>query len=158
MTQLNLSSLSPVNLAINGGAAAVLATEQLSLDPGIGRELFRHSGNKFGSTILKLGATPIISFSTPFLPAWNLFGWAGAKVTTCDFQFGSFADFQKQSGSVHDKYSLATAPGSAIAEGRIVSTRVNQKGILMAEVAVLPLSYDRMTHPLKRTTNTASPN
>ncbi len=139
-TALVLSTLSPV--VCN---STTLPANEFEFSPAISREVFRHSGNKFGSIVVKPGAAPIITFQAPFKCIYDLMGFSLLKLTTFKFTFAKFTDAAKDATSVHAQYGLNT---SAIAFARMVGISVNQKGLVMANVAVLPLSADGMTHPL----------
>ncbi len=138
-----LSTLSPAVLN-----STTLAVNDFEFSPAISRDVFRHSGNKFGSIIVKPGAAPIIGFKTPFKAAYDLMGFSLLKLTTFKFMFAKFVDALKQTDASHAQYALAS---SATAFARIVGLSTGQRGILMADVAVVPLSADGTTHPLTRT-------
>ena len=145
MTTALISTLSPILCG-----SAVLAADKLQVDPAIARELFRHSGNRYGSAIVKYGALPSISFETPFLAAYNAFGFATTKLTAFRYTFAKFLDFAKDPAATHDRWSLAAG---CTAAARIQRAVVNQRGLLMAEVQIVPLSStDGMTHPLAEST------
>ncbi len=125
--------------------STVLAVNNLELPHDVASEAFRHSGNEFASVLTVPGAAPRISFSTPFYEAYALIGLKSLKITVAEIYFAKFVDAVRQSGGVHRKYSLAA---SAVGHAYIKSVSVAQRGILMAEVEVVFLSSDSMTHPL----------
>jgi hypothetical protein len=117
----------------------------LSLDPAIKREGFRHGGSRFVAALLKLAAQPVITFKTPFLAAYNILGLSTAKLTSFQAVIAKYSDFQRAAGAVHRGYSLNT---SCIAAAYIVDASAERGGVLMATVMVIPLSIDGLTAPL----------
>ena len=145
MAPPNLATLSPVSL--NG---TILAQNDPVFDPAIARDLFRHSGNQYGSAVTKLGATPMVRFATPFLPAYNLIGTKLFKLTSFEFFFAKWADYQKAPGAVHTRYKLPEGGQAAAKLGRMSVTR---GGVLMVDVDIVPLSAaDGMTNPFAQDT------
>ena len=59
MPSHTIHSLSPAQ--VNG---TTLAVQDLAIDPALEIDLFRHSGNPFGSASLKLSAMPKVTFKT----------------------------------------------------------------------------------------------
>jgi hypothetical protein len=127
--------------------ATVFAADEITPDPGVNLDLFRHSGNAYGSQALRLGIAPSVRFRTPFLPVFNALGFRTTKLTAFSFTFRKFTDYLTASGSVHPTFSLAA---SATAAARIVGASVSQRGLLMADVDVTPLSADGLVSPLSQ--------
>ena len=142
MTTALIHGMSPITLG-----ATVFAADEITPDPGVNLELFRHSGNPYGSQALRLGAAPSVRFRTPFLDVYNALGLRSTKLTAFSFTFRKFSDYLTAAGSVHPTFSLAA---SATAAARIVGASVSQKGLLMADIEVTPLSADGMTSPLSQ--------
>jgi hypothetical protein len=129
--------------------ATTLAIDDLTISAGVASEAFRHSGNLFPSVNVVPGATPRVSFRTPFKEAYDLIGLKSLKLTTFNVFAAKFVDAVRESGSTHLKYGLtASCSGHATIKGASVS----QGGILMADVEVVLLSNDGMTHPLTAAT------
>ncbi len=149
MTALVLATCAPVTLA-----TTVVAAEDFEYSPGISQDVFRHDANKFASALVKPGAIPVCRFKTPFLAAYTLMGVGLFRMTAFNFTFTQFSAFVRSGGSTHPQYALAA---SASAVGRILGASVNQRGILMADVAVVPLSSDGMVHPIAAPSNVALP-
>ncbi len=125
--------------------STTLAADDVSLSAGVASEVFRHSGGLFGSVITVPGAAPRVSFRTPFYEAFALIGLKSLKLTTFNLYFAKFVDAIRESGSTHLKYSLTA---SCIGHATIKGASVSQNGILMADVEVVLLSNDGVTHPL----------
>ena len=139
-----ITSLAPIKLN-----STVLATAGLGLSPDIAQTALRHSGNLYPSVLAVAGSAPQIRFRTPFWPAYSLIGIGNGplKCTAFEVYFAKFIDATRQTGAVHPKLSLAT---SALGMSYITGASVDQNGILMADVTVMLLSNDGMTHPLAR--------
>lgn len=152
-----LSSLSPVALTKKGGSASVLAIDEISFSPAIARTLIGHSGNRFPSLVQVPGAAPRMRFRTPFLDAYNLFGFQPVPLTAFAFFFAKFADYIRDPTAVHTKYGLAGGGSPAVAAARIVGWSTGRGGLLMADIDVVPFSGDGMTHPIAETTGQALP-
>ncbi len=149
MTALVLATCAPVTIA-----TTVLAAEDFEYSPNISNDVFRHDANKFASALVKPGAIPTCRFKTPFLAAYTLMGLGLFRMTAFNFTFTNFTNFVRSAGSTHPQYALAS---SATAVARIMGASVNQKGILMADVVVVPLSSDGMVHPIAAPSNVALP-
>lgn len=149
MTALVLATCAPVTIQ-----ATVLAADEFQYDPAISSDVFRHDANKFASALVKPGAIPVVRFKTPFLAAFNLMGLGLFRMTAFNFTFTQFASFVRSAGATHPQYALAA---SAVAVCRIMGASVNQKGILMADVVVIPLSSDGMIHPIAAPANVTLP-
>jgi hypothetical protein len=148
---LSLSTMAPTNL--NG---TVLATTDLTLSPNVAETMFKHSDNQYASVISVTGATPVVSFSTPLKPAYDLIGLTILKLTAFDHYLAKFTDYAKDATSTHVKYALDVG---ATAIAAITGINASQGGIAMAQVTVMLLSSTNgMTHPLVRTANNALPN
>ena len=154
MTAALITSLAPAKLN-----TTVLAIRNLRLQAAIDVQPFRHSGNLYPSIVYVPGASPMVSFQTPFLPAYNLIGLGNGalKLTAFEVYFALFTDSARQAGSVHTKYALNTTGGNATGYAYITGFSVDTNGVLMADVTVALVSYDGMIHPLKRTDNVALP-
>lgn len=152
MSLASLASLSPVKLN-----STVLAVANLTLVQGNEVEPMGHSGNLFDSQLTVPGAKIGIRFRTPFLDAFTLLGFGlptPLKLTTFEAVMAKFADFARTPGSAHVKYDLAS---SGFACAYIQGFSVEQNKVLMADVEVIPMSPDGLTHPLRRTTSVAIP-
>lgn len=148
MTAAVIYSLSP--LKIN---STVLAVSNLRFSPDVQVSSFRHSGNIYPSVIAVPGAQAKVTFSTPFWAAYGLIGVAAAplKCTVVEIYLAKFTDATRSASTDHAKYALASSPGAALGFATITGARVEQNGILMADVQIQFTSYDGMTHPLLRT-------
>jgi hypothetical protein len=96
----------------------------------------------------------MVRFKTPFLAAYNLLGLGLFRATAFNFTFTQFSNFVRTAGATHPQYALAS---SAVIVARIIGAKVNQRGILMADVVVVPLSSDGMIHPIAAPTNVTLP-
>jgi hypothetical protein len=134
--------------------ATTLATANLRVTPAIAAIMARNSGNEFGSVQAVTGAEPRVTFSTPYYEAYNLIGLKGLALTTCDIYLAKFLSGIRTATSVHTKYALAS---SAAGFAYIKSISGSQNGIVMADVEIVLLSSDGMTHPLSPSTNNALP-
>jgi hypothetical protein len=133
--------------------STILAIDGLTVGPGIARTLFSHSGNRFASIHNIEGADRMISFRTPFMAAFTLMGFGVLKLTNFEFFLATFLDFIKDPASTHTKLaSPASQGGMAVMTG----WSVNQRGVLMAEITVVPLSFTTgRVDPIAITTNNA---
>ncbi len=148
MTTPVIYGLSPCKLN-----SAVLAIDRLQLPPDIAADSFRHSGNEFASAIVVPGASPRVRFQTPFYDAYSLIGLKGLKLTTFEVYFAKFVDSLRTTSNAR-KYSLTS---SCTAFAYIRSASVGQRGIVMAEIEVVPLSNTGMAHPLTAADDGAVP-
>lgn len=139
-----LHGLSPITLN-----ATVLAADEITPDPGVNLDLFRHSGLPYGSQALRLKIAPMVRFRTPFLGAFNLLGFRTTKLTAFSWSFRKFTDYLTDAGATHPLYQLNTG---CTAAARIVGLSVDRGGLAMAEVEVVPLSTDGTTSPITNTT------
>ncbi len=134
--------------------ATTVAAEDIRLSFGVISEAVRHSGNLFPSVQIVPGAVPRLSARVPFAEAYALIGLSSLKITTLGLYFSKFVDGVKSASSVHRKYALASsASGHAI----ITGARAEQNGILWADIDIVFLSADGMTHPLSASDNNALP-
>ena len=142
MTQL-INELQPAKLN-----STKLAIDDLGLGLGIARTLYGHSGNRFNTQHLVTGADPVISFRTPFKPAFDLIGFSRLVLTGFEIWMAKFVDLIKDPTAAH--WKAAGTAGMAV----ITGWSVNQRGILMAEVAIVPFSASTgMADPMTITTN-----
>lgn len=137
-------SLAPATLN-----STTLAIEGLTISAALASESFRHSGGLFPSVLVVPGAAPRVSFRTPFKEAYDLIGLKSLKLTTFNLYAAKFVDAVRQSDSSHLKYGLTA---SCVGHATIKGASVSQNGILMADVEVVLLSNDGMTHPLTAAT------
>ncbi len=86
--------------------------------------------------------------------AYNLIGLKTTKFTTSNVYLAHFVDGLRDSSATHAKYALAS---SATAYAYIKSISASHGSIATAEVEVILLSSDGLTHPLVATTNNALP-
>lgn len=130
-----------------------LAIDDLTIGVGIAKTLYNHSGNRFSSQLNIDGADRVISFRTPFWPAFSLIGTNRLALTGFSFYLSTFLDMIKDPASVHTRFSNPTnGTGMAV----ITGASCNQRGILMAEVAVTPLFPPTgRTDPISVSTNNA---
>jgi hypothetical protein len=149
MTAAVIYSLSPLTLN-----STTLATTNLRVNPEIAAMMHRTSGNEFASVQAVTGATPRITFSTPYYEAYNLIGLKTLKCTVCSVYLAKFVDGIRSASSVHSKYTLAS---SALGFAYIKSISGSLNGIVMADVEVILLSSDGTTHPLVPSQNNALP-
>jgi hypothetical protein len=149
MTAAVIYSLSPLTLN-----ATTLATSNLRVSPEIASIMHRTSGNEFASVQAVTGATPRISFQTPYYEAYNLIGLKTLKCTVCSVYLAKFVDGIRSASSVHSKYALAS---SALGFAYIKSIAGSLNGIVMADVEVILLSADGLVHPLTPSTSNALP-
>ena len=96
MTTALFYSASPITLN-----STTLAAEDTTLSAAVMAEGFRHSGNLFPGVLIVPGATPRISFRTPFLEAYNLIGLQCLKITTLGLYYAKFVDAVRSASSVH---------------------------------------------------------
>jgi hypothetical protein len=136
MTQ-SLHTLAPAKLN-----ATTLAIDSLTLGPGVAKTLFKHSGNRFASAVVIGGADRVVSFRTPFLDAYNLIGFGVLKLTNWEAHMSRFLDYIEASTATH--WMASGTVGMAVINGWSVS----QRGILMADVSVVPLSTTGMADPV----------
>lgn len=151
MTTALIYSLAPLKLN-----TTVLAVSNLSVSPDIMANPLRHSGNLFPSVISVPGATPQVKFSTPFAEAYTLIGFGPGplKCTVAEIYFAKFVDATRSASSVHAALKLAA---SALGFAYITGASVDSNGVLMADVTVMFISSDGITHPLVRSDNNALP-
>lgn len=151
MTAAIISSLAPAKLN-----STVLAIRNLRIQAAIDAQPFRHSGNLYPSVMYVPGATPAVTFQTPFLAAYTLIGLGNGalKLTTFEVYLASFADSVRLGALSHTKYGLNT---SCVGFAYITGFSVDTNGILMADVSVALISNDGMTHPLKKTGSVSLP-
>jgi hypothetical protein len=130
-----------------------LAIEDLTVGPGVARTLYSHSGNRFASILNVEGGDRTISFRTPFWGAFSLIGFSRLKLTSYAFYLSRFLDMIKDPASVHTKFANPTnGTGMAV----IAGASVNQRGVLMADISVVPLYEPTgMTDPIAITHNNA---
>lgn len=133
-------SLSPVNIN-----TTVLPVENITLPHDVLSTLHQHSGNEFPTLAASPGANPKLTFRTPFVGAYNLFGLSALKVTALDVYLAKFINLVRGGAASHPKLSLAS---SAIGYAHITGWSVNQDGILMADCEIYYLSADGQTHPI----------
>lgn len=147
MTQV-INELAPGHL--NG---TKLALDDLTVGPGIARTLFGHSGNRFPSILNVEGADRMISFRTPFWGAYSLMSFGRLKLTSFGFYLSTFLDMIKDPASVHTRFGNPTnGTGMAVMTGASVS----QRGVLMADISVVPLYEPTgMSDPIAITQNNA---
>lgn len=146
---ISLAGMSP--LVVN---ATTLAITNLRGSPNLNFQAVRHSGNEFPSVGALPGAMPRMSFSTPFLAAYNLIGLKLLIATTFDVFFATFAAGLRQSGANHSKFGLTASCSACL---YITGARVAQNGLLMADVEVVYLSNDGKTHPVTLTNSVSLP-
>lgn len=145
MSAALIYSLAPITLN-----ATTLATANLRVTPDIASQMHRNSGNEFSSVEAILGASPRISFMTPYYEAYNLIGLKTLALTTLNIYLAKFVSAIRSASSVHAKYSLAAgATGFAYIKSIVGA----DKGIVMAEVEIVLLSSDGTTHPLTPSTS-----
>lgn len=119
--------------------STVLPVQDLSFDPGIAVDLFRAGQSRFGAALLKLSAQPVITFRTPLYMAWNLLGFGLTPLTALSAHLTKFSTLQRASGSVHRRWALRSG---ATAAAWIQSAEWEQKGVVLATVAAIPLCPD----------------
>jgi hypothetical protein len=149
MSAAVIYSLAPITLN-----STTLATMNLRVSPEIASIMHRTSGNEFASVQAITGASPRISFQTPYYEAYNLIGLKTLKCTVCTVYLAKFVDGIRSASSVHTSFSLAS---SALGFAYIKSIAGSLNGIVMAEVEVILLSSDGLVHPLSPATNAALP-
>jgi hypothetical protein len=142
-------SLSPLTLN-----STTLGIANLKVSPSILKVMHRTGGNEFPSVYAVTGATPSFSFQTPYYEAYNLIGLKSLKCTVATVYLAKFVDAIRSASSVHAGYALAS---SALGFAYIKSIAGSLNGIVMAEVEVMLLSSDGMTHPWVGTNNNALP-
>lgn len=139
---------------LNGMGAVVVNTTplpatNLSLDPGVNVNRFRHDDREFASIGAVTGAAPVLSFQTPLKNALDVIGLRVLKVTALDAYLAKYTD------SVHDatsdKYSLAVTP-NAVGYAIITGFNVTQGGIALANVSIAGLSADGSVNPFVKST------
>ncbi len=145
------SFYSAAPLDING---TVLAAEDQAVSFGVVAEQVRHSGNLFPSVQIVPGAMPRYSAKVPFAEAYALIGLKALKMTTGGIYFAKFVDSVRSASAVHRKYALAA---SASGYAMITGASVSHGGVLWADVEIVFLSSDGMTHPLVSSDNGALP-
>ncbi len=149
MSAALIYSLSPLTLN-----TTTLGVANLKVSPSILKVMHRTGGNEFPSVYAVTGATPAFSFQTPYYEAYNLIGLKTLKCTVASVYLAKFVDGIRSASSVHTKYALAS---SALGFAYIKSIAGSVNGIVMADVEVMLLSSDGMTHPWAVTTNNALP-
>lgn len=142
-------SLAPVRLG-----STVIPVERIGLSAGVIANPHQHSGNEYPTLVAIPGASPRITLTAPWRAAYDVLGLGINVLTTVDVYLAKFASLTRASGNVHTKWALST---SCSAAALITGASVNQDGILMAEVEVLPLSSVGTDYPLTRTDNNALP-
>lgn len=151
----DIFSLSPVVLAkASGGGDSTLPTEAVGVPLGIIHNTHYHSGNIFPTLVAVPGANPRMTLSIPAHAAFTFFGLALNKLTKADAFLAKFADYNKDSGSIHTKIALNTACAAA---AQITGWSVNVDGTLMCQVEIVPLSTTGQLHPLLVTTGELLP-
>jgi hypothetical protein len=149
MSAALIYSLAPATLN-----STTLGIANLKVSPSILKMMYRTGGNEFPSVHAVTGATPAFSFQTPYYEAYNLIGLKSLKLTTANVYLAKFVDAIRSSSSVHTKYALASS-ATGFACIRSIAGQLN--GIVMANVEVMLLSSDGMTHPWVPTQNNALP-
>jgi len=134
-------------------ASTVVPVERVSFSGGVITEPHQHSGNEFVTLIRTSGATPRIRLSMPFRAAYDLLALGVNELSAFHLYLAKFAALIRATGSVHTRWSLST---NAKAAAMITGWSVNQDGILLADVEIVPLAATGGTaHPLTRTDNNA---
>lgn len=134
--------------------STVVPVERIGFSAGVIANPHQHSGNEYPTLVAIPGATPRISLTMPFRAAYDVLGFGINSLTAFEIYLAKFASLTRASGSVHTKWALSS---SCTAAALITGASVNQDGIVMAEVDIIPLSNNGTTHPLTRTDNNAMP-
>lgn len=134
--------------------STVVPVERIGFSAGIIANPHQHSGNEYPTLIAIPGATPRVTLTVPWRAAYDSLGLGINVLTAFEIYLAKFASLTRASGSVHTKWALTA---SCTAAAMITGASVNQDGILMAEVEVVPLSNTGLAHPLTRTDNNAMP-
>jgi len=142
-----VSSLAPVQIN-----STVLAVERIGFSTGIISDLSQHSGQLYATLHKVSGAVPRITFTTPFLAAYNLLGLTVVNASTLDVYLTKFGALVPTAGSTHPRFALSS---SCTAACHITGASVNQDGDLMAEVECFPLSVAGVAHPITYSTTNA---
>lgn len=154
MSAAIIASLAPAKLN-----STVLAIRNLRISLAVDANPFRHSGNLYPSILTVPGGQPMVTFQTPFFPAYTLMGMGNGalKLTVFEAYLATFADSVRQPGAVHTKYHLNTVPGAATGFAYITGASVDNNGVLMADIMVALISFDGMANPLLRVDNVSIP-
>ncbi len=145
----SIYSLAPCKLN-----STVVPVERIGFSPGVLANPHQHSGNEFPTLIAIPGATPRITLTMPFRAAYDVLGFSMVSLTAFEVYLAKFAALIRSASSVHTKWALTS---SCTAAAMITGFSVNQDGVLMAEVEIVPLSNTGTAHPLTRSDNNALP-
>ncbi len=131
--------------------STVMAATDIKLSPNIANQVYQHSGNLFPSSSILSGAIPRLTFKTPIVSALTTIGTGILALSNLDFMLAKFSNstYARLATSTHRKWNAAL--GAACVTG----WSVGQNGICMADVEVVPLVADGVTHPLTPTDNNA---
>jgi hypothetical protein len=132
----------------------VIPVERIGFSAGVIANPHQHSGNEYPTLVSIPGASPRITLTVPWRAAYDTLGLSINVLTAFEIYLAKFASLIRSASSVHTKWALTA---SCTAAAQITGASVNQDGILMAEVEVVPLSNDGTSHPLTRTDNNALP-
>lgn len=149
MTAATLWSCAPCKIN-----TTVLAVESISLSAEVAAIVHQHSGNEYPTLIAVPGAAPRMRLKTFFHDAWTLIGGGVLRATVLEMYLAKFTSLARDTGAAHTKIALAS---SAVAAIYISGASVSEDGILMADVDIVPLSADRITHPLALTNSVSLP-
>lgn len=131
--------------------STVVPVKSISISPAIISESDFHSGNPYPTLVRVSGATPKITLSMPFGPAYSVLGFSVFKLTTLEIWLARFTDFTRAASNTDAKFSLS---GSSVAAAMITGISVDQDGDLMASVDVVPIADTATTNPLALSTGT----
>jgi hypothetical protein len=134
--------------------ATTVPVERIGFSAGVIVNPHQHSGNEYPTLVSIPGSSPRITLTVPWRAAYDTLGLVITELSAFELYLGKFAALIRSAGSVHTKWALTA---SCKAAAMITGASVNQDGILMAEVEIVPLSNTGMAHPLTRTDNNAMP-
>src|SRR6056297_2901946 len=100
MAAVDLNIMTPIQLN-----STVLATENVSFNPGEGARMFRHSGLPYASSLVQTSQSPSLSFRAPFEGVYGVLGFNITELTTVEWGQRTFTNFGANDGGV--KYELA---------------------------------------------------
>jgi hypothetical protein len=135
--------------------STTMPTKSWAVAPGVIANPNRHSGGRYPHLIKRPGADPRVIVTMPFAPAYDELGLGLNVLSAFEIYLAKFEDYERSSGSVHTKWSLAS--GASVA-AMITGAGVDQDGDLMANVECILLGpVSGMTHPLVQSNGNALP-
>lgn len=144
-----ISSLGPITIN-----ATTIATLGWSMSPEIVKAAQSHSGLPYPTIETTSGANPKVAFRCYFQDIYALVGSTILAATTFSVYLSKYTTLIRDAASTHLRMALAT---SCVAAVQIMSTTVDQDGMLIANCEAELTANDSTTHPFAITTNNALP-